>query len=538
MTLTTLVIGISLFALALTALEKAMDRKLIKNFMLSFLQNFTGGLFIFSGLVKAVDPLGTAYKMEQYFAEFETTFAGTKAAFLSPIFPALAEYAIAFSVFMIVFEIVLGIALLNGAMKKVAAWSFFLMVAFFTFLTGFTYLTGYVPEGVNFFQFGQWGNYEATSMKVTDCGCFGDFLKLEPRISFFKDIFLLIPALIFLFSSKSFHTLEKGNGRAIAVGLAMVISLLAIYINGYPLGWRIIAFTIALIGVQYISSNNMVIWASVVVLTLYSMSNYVTDIPEVDFRPFKVDANIAERKALEEEAENNVKVLAYSMTNKASGEVVELPFDIYLQEYAKYPAEEWELEQVKSEPEVERTKISDFEVSDLQGNDLTEDILQEEGPGFMVVAYKLYGTESRETSMVPDTTYAIDTLITGPDTTYSQRIAKVSQREVVQTIYSWDEDYLAKWRDDFLPKMEAAAAAGVRTYVLTAYSDPERISSFQKALGTELPFYMADDILLKTIVRSNPGPVLFKAGTILDKWHYRKLPDFETITKSYLSESL
>lgn len=536
MTLTSLVIGISLFAVILTSLQKAMDRKLIKNFALSFLQNFTGGLFIFSGLVKAVDPLGTAYKMEQYFAEFETTFAGTKAAFLAPMFPALAEYAIAFSVFMIVFEIALGIALLNGAMKKVAAWAFFLMVLFFTFLTGFTYLTGYVPEGVNFFQFGQWGDYEATSMKVTDCGCFGDFLKLEPRISFFKDIFLLIPGFIFLFSAKSFHSLETGGSRAIAVGSSLIISLLAIYLSGYPLGWRVIAVVAVLIGTQYVTTK-WVVWASTAILTLYCMSNYVTDIPEVDFRPFKVDANIAERKALEEEAENNVKVLAYRMTNKATGEVVELAFDVYLQEYAKYPAEEWELEQVKSEPTVPRTKISDFEVSDLQGNDLTEDILQETGASFMNIAYKLYGDETRETIMVPDTTFGVDTLITGTDTTYSQFVADITQREEVNTIYSWDEAYLAKWREDFLPKMEAAAASGVRTYVITAYSDPERIASFQEALGTSIPFYMADDILLKTIVRSNPGPVLMQGGVILDKWHYRKFPAFESVSEMYLSES-
>ncbi len=536
MTLTTLVIGISLFALALTGLEKAMDRKLIKNFLLSFLQNFTGGLFIFSGLVKAVDPLGTAYKMEQYFAEFETTFAGTKAAFLAPVFPALAEYAIAFSVFMIVFEIALGIALLNGSMKKIASWAFFLMVLFFTFLTGFTYLTGYVPEGVNFFQFGQWGAYEATSMKVTDCGCFGDFLKLEPRVSFLKDVFLLIPGFIFLFSAKSFHTLEKPGMRAIAVGSAMVISLLAIYLSGYSLGLRTILVTVALIATQYVPMK-WVVWAGAAVLTIYSMSNYVTDIPEVDFRPFKVDANIAERKALEEEAESNVKVLANSMTNKASGQVVVLPFDQYLQEYADYPAEEWELEQVKSDPEVPRTKISDFEVSDLQGNDETEGILQDEGSSFMVVAYKLYGTEQQEIIMVPDTTFRTDTLVVDTDTTYVPRVADIGQKEVRKTTYSWDEDYLKRWREEFLPKMEAAAAAGVRTYVITAYSDPERIASFQEELGTDITFYMADDILLKTIVRSNPGPVLMQAGTVLDKWHYRKLPAFTDIASSYLSEA-
>jgi uncharacterized membrane protein YphA (DoxX/SURF4 family) len=536
MNLPTLIIGLAIFALALTGMQKAMDRKLIKNFLISLLQNFVGGLFIFSGLVKAVDPLGTAYKMEQYFAEFETTFAGTKAAFLAPMFPALAEYAVAFAVFMIVFEIFLGFNLLIGVMRKFTAWSFFLLVLVFTFLTGFTYLTGYVPEGVNFFQFGQWGSYEPTSMKVTDCGCFGDFLKLEPRVSFFKDIFLLIPGLIFLFATKSFHELTKGSQRALAVGLAVGISILAIYINGYTIGWRLPVFFVAIVGIEYLSKN-MVIIGSVLALMLYSFTNYVTDIPQVDFRPFREGANIAERKALEEESEANVKVLAYKMTNKANGEVVELPFDVYLQEYAKYPAEEWELDQVKSEPEVVRTKISDFEVSDLGGNDITSGILQESEPHIMIVAYRLYGTEHQETTIVPDSVFVTDTVITLQDTVLERRLTKVNQKEVVTTIYDWDPSYVARWRSKFLPVMEAAAAAGLKVYAITAYSDPERIASFQKALGTEIPFFMGDDILLKTIVRSNPGPVLMKEGTVLKKWHFKNTPNFDNIQADFLSKS-
>jgi uncharacterized membrane protein YphA (DoxX/SURF4 family) len=154
----------------------------------------------FFGLGQSSGPLGTAYKMEQYFAEFQGTFEDTTLSFMAPLFPTLSEYAIGFSVGMIVFEIILGLMLLLGSWPKVTAWAFFLLVLFFTFLTGFTYLTGYVPEGVNFFQFGQWGPYVETNMKVTDCGCFGDFIKLEPKTSFLKDIFLLVPSLISCFS--------------------------------------------------------------------------------------------------------------------------------------------------------------------------------------------------------------------------------------------------------------------------------------------------------------------------------------------------
>ena len=110
MTLGTLVISIAITALLLTLVVGIISRR-INNWLVSYFQNFCGALFIFSGWVKAIDPLGTAYKLEQYFAEFESTFNGTWFSFLSPLFPWLAEYAIAFSVFMIVLEIVLGIML-------------------------------------------------------------------------------------------------------------------------------------------------------------------------------------------------------------------------------------------------------------------------------------------------------------------------------------------------------------------------------------------------------------------------------------------
>jgi len=262
MTLTTLLTYITIAGIGLTGLTYFVLQQR-ESLWMSFLQNFAGALFAFSGYVKAVDPLGTAYKMEQYFAEFEGTFADTSVSFLAPLFPAMAEYSVAFSVFMIVLEVALALALIVGAWPKLTAWLFFGIVAFFTVLTGFTYLTGYVPSGVNFFSFGDWGPYAETNMKVTDCGCFGDFLKLEPRTSFFKDIALLIPALAFLFGTKKMHQLFTGKTRTLLVGLTTVVTL------------------------------------------LYGMSNYVWDIPGQDFRPFKVATNVAAVKQAEADGKRN-----------------------------------------------------------------------------------------------------------------------------------------------------------------------------------------------------------------------------------------
>lgn len=130
------------FALAgvlLTWLTIRADRA--RSVVITFLQHFTGVWFIFSGLVKAVDPIGTAYKMEDYFVQFEDTFAGLNNIFssLAPLFPALLKSANGFSILMIALEIVLGIMLIIGWKRKLTAWLFFLIVLFFTFLTGFTF---------------------------------------------------------------------------------------------------------------------------------------------------------------------------------------------------------------------------------------------------------------------------------------------------------------------------------------------------------------------------------------------------------------
>src|SRR5688572_33274483 len=113
MNLLTLVLYIGIAAAVLTVLV-GLIKKGHKSWIMTFLQNFCGILFIISGFVKAIDPIGTAFKMEQYFAEFQYTFAETGMSFIAPLFPALSSISLFFSIFIIVFEIVLGLMLLLG----------------------------------------------------------------------------------------------------------------------------------------------------------------------------------------------------------------------------------------------------------------------------------------------------------------------------------------------------------------------------------------------------------------------------------------
>ncbi|HHJ50552.1 MAG TPA: DoxX family protein [Phaeodactylibacter sp.] len=478
MSLMTIFLYVAIVAALLTAFFH-FGLKRVQNPGLSFLQNFAGALFVFSGFVKVVDPLGTAYKLEEYFAEFESLFQHTWFSFLSPVFPWMGSHAVGFSVFVIILEIVLGIMLIIGAAPRFTARAFFLLILFFTALTGFTYLTGYVPEGATFFEFGKWGKFAASNMKVTDCGCFGDFIKLSPKTSFFKDVFLLIPALIFLFGFRQMHQLFNTAARTAITGI------------------------------------------SAVALLFYAWSNYKWNLPDFDFRPFKVGVDIAEQKALEAEAQANVKILAYRMTNKETGEVVQLSYDDYMKDFKKYPKEKWDLEQVRSEPEIAPTKISDFEFSDADGNDVTEEFLGAEGTHYLIVAVKLPYEKEVQTITRQDTLFVVDTVQVAPDSIVLQRkIGEVKTIEEEAVSYRFDEDYLKRY-DAMLKLADKALQEGKKVHLVTAYNDPAVIEAFKKELGISFPVYLADDILLKTIIRSNPGLVEMDGGKITGKWHYR-----------------
>jgi len=136
--------------------------------LLNLLSLLLGGLFVFSGLVKLNDPAGTAIKLEEYFEVFAQDF--------SPLFELLIPIALPLALVFCVAEVVLGIAVLIRHRMPLTLWLMLGLIVFFTFLTF----------------------YSAYFNKVTDCGCFGDFIKLNPWTSFIKDIVLLVVTL-FLF---------------------------------------------------------------------------------------------------------------------------------------------------------------------------------------------------------------------------------------------------------------------------------------------------------------------------------------------------
>ncbi|MCB0509496.1 MAG: DoxX family protein, partial [Bacteroidetes bacterium] len=322
------IFGFSFLAGIVISYLKSFKKK-PKRWSVEVVTNFLGALFIFSGVVKAIDPLGTSYKMKDYFDAF-TQFSGIS-------FELFANMSTFLAVFMIVLEIVLGVALIIGFKKKLTLSLTAAIMIFFTVLTGFTYLTGFInPDyydintrhelqeaGENLAIFVA---YDKLQMKVTDCGCFGDFLKLEPRISFYKDIFLMLVLIFLAFMNKHIQQFF-----------------------GNTFSWVKIAGTS-------------------VFFTLFCFSNYIWGLPLVDFRPYKIGNDINELRV---EIPDKLEY-GFVFKNTNTGETKR----VLMADYAAFKADpEWEFTNEQDNVVLEQgvpATIANFGAYDENGYDLTE----------------------------------------------------------------------------------------------------------------------------------------------------------------------
>ena len=165
-----------------------------------------GGLFVFSGLVKAIDPLGLSYKMQEF---FEAWAAG---GFMKGMMESLTHYSLWFSLIMIAMEVILGVALLIGWQKKITIWLLLLLTLFFSFLTSYVLFSG----------------------KIRACGCFGDCIPLTPVQTFSKDLILLVLILIILAGQKHIQPLFTRSVNNLLIFLTIIlISFLQWYVLKY-----------------------------------------------------------------------------------------------------------------------------------------------------------------------------------------------------------------------------------------------------------------------------------------------------------------
>ncbi|MBS1731060.1 MAG: DoxX family membrane protein [Bacteroidetes bacterium] len=163
--------------------------------LMKIIQWVVGLLFIFSGLVKANDPLGLSYKMQEFFSAWHIQ--------------SLNDYTLMLAYAMNIFEVLAGVAVILGWRMKLFSWLLLLLILFFSFLTG----------------------YAAYSGKIKTCGCFGDCLPLTPVASFLKDVaLLLLIILLFKYRSKIKSSITRPAPWIILMLVVMGTSLLQSFV--------------------------------------------------------------------------------------------------------------------------------------------------------------------------------------------------------------------------------------------------------------------------------------------------------------------
>lgn len=155
-----------------------------------------GSVFVFSGFVKGADPLGTAYRIEDYFIAFHIQ--------------QLTPLALLLSIALCTFEFTIGILLLFNIRGKLVSWLLFLIMLFFTFTT----------------------LYDAIYNPVPDCGCFGEAIKLTNWQTFYKNIILLLPVCVIFFGRNKFKTHFPENTTTL-IGIITVLLFISFSLYNY-----------------------------------------------------------------------------------------------------------------------------------------------------------------------------------------------------------------------------------------------------------------------------------------------------------------
>ena len=420
-------------------------------YLLTISRILVGNLFIFSGVVKANDPLGFSYKLEEYFVEF-----GMNWDWLHHILVPLAAA-------ICIFEIILGVAVLVGWRMKGVSLLLLLMIIFFTILTGAS----------------------AIFEIVRSCGCFGDAIPLTPWQSFYKDLILLFFILIIFFKRNTIKPFEDKKWDIIYLVVSAIIMIpLSIQLKWFaPLYFVLITLGVGVVVAFVKKSQSALIAVITSLLVSVWFSIYAIDhLPFRDFRPYAKTKNLPEQMTLPENAKAPVYENILTYKNKATGEVKEFN----TAEYTKSKIWEdtnWEWQSTESEliEAGDEAKITDLSILTHDSEDITDLVLAENNT-LWIVCYDLGLTSTEHISEV-------------------NKLAKDAQ------------------------------AKGIKVYGLSSAGEDLK-NKFIQEHQLSFDFYITDGIVLKTMVRSNPGIMYLENGTVKGKWHENDVPTISELIAS------
>ncbi len=473
-----------------------------------------GIVFVFSGFVKLVDPFGVQYKFVDYFLAMGLDFLQPTALFFGTLMPLL--------------EFFIGNLLLFNLKPKLGVWGVLLFMSIFFPLTLWSAITN----------------------PVHDCGCFGEALILSNWETFAKNSVLIVLAIIvFTYRHKfkpSLPDVLQWLSAALVVGVA--------------------------------------VW-----LSLFSIKH----LPVIDFRPYRIGKNITEGMEIPESEINNVPEYKTTLVYKNTKTDKTQEFDLN-----NIPeGDEWQWLETKNKliKEGYVPPIHDFSISTMpiSGKTSSKNV---ETSGSQIDSESLYEVEFQFENNGKTESFFIDNLPTGdwvyarlisdknmlaenviltyeqngetseytlfdiPDETWTfveatyyndtdSGTATNNTAEDITDLVLNDKGYsfllvsydIAKAstvnKEKINQLYDFATGNNMAFYCLTASSEEDVLKYIEKT-GAMYSFYNVDAITLKTIVRSNPGLVLIKEGTVLNKWSISDVPDVENFNRQLMGMSI
>lgn len=367
-----------------------MTLKTLENITAHIARTLLALTFIFSGFVKAIDPLGTVYKIEDYLAAFGGFFT---------TFIPLADVA---AVMLITAEFTLGVMMLCNIRTNWTAW---LSLLFYLVMTPLTL-------------------YIAIKNPVSDCGCFGDALVITNWQTFWKNIVLLSLVIILLYTKKALHQTWQTWMEAVITAAAVI----------FVFSW---------------------------------MEYTYLHLPLIDFRPYKIGNNIPQLMEYPDDAEPDE--YAISFIYEKDGKQQTFTLDNYPKNDPEWKFVDQQSVLIKKGYE---PPIHDFMLTNIDYDDMTDELLESTEPVTFIVMYDL----DKANSKLFDKVHALCN----------------------QCLNNGDQCYIL-------------TGAGV-----------EQIESFAADNNFDQTIFLScDPVTLKTIVRANPGVFVLQDGTIIDKYNLR-----------------
>ncbi len=548
-----------------------------------------GGLCIVSGLIKANDPVGFGYKLEEYFEDGALAYR-IKELFGAPGFSLefLMDYALPLSIIICLAEIIFGVLLIIGGKIKLMSYLVMVMMLFFTFLT---WHTANCDPDVKFVDrdtykmsdhiallkieeaktnkalkiVSRTSDYLVVDEKkapqcVADCGCFGDAMKgsvgrsLTPHESLWKDLILVYLSIWIFFAQWIIKPNTTKQNLVFGTSALLIISFFS-----WVFGWYFpILFGLSVIvGALWIVRAGGKIFGNyggaTLVVTIISML-FITYVlmydPLKDYRPYAVGSNLMEKMhdGIEGKYES---MLVYK--NKKTGAIREYSASSKAYMNSKiWENKDWVYKSMvqKTIVETKIPSIADFEpyidITEVGPDELSMGYIQALFQSSKIKALRLQDITYHSTLDIPIEEY---NLIDYPAESYKvedtvemmkQDLTDIGIKDLILTskqifILSSRNIKDANWNEiERLKEINQACKKNNIPFVMICTSNRKDIDAFRKKYNFHIPVFVNDEKTLQAVSRSNPALLVIEKAVVKGKYPHRALPTFDWLKNNIL----